>query len=919
MLPSDETGDETERGETPFRIKPDAWAELEREFGVKDEPARASGGGDRGSVRRPRGVAGGEIPPDPWPIALHLAGRLGAHLGGGKWAVWCMNDEQHTNPDGSAVNAGGSCALLPPIEDKPYGLPICQHGHCKRLRLADWREFIGPETWALAVERAKGEPDPDAVDESDAEPASEDFEVIVARAMAKNDPGQVLAPAALRIAVEMRRSEPQAFEELCRKLRGLKGFSLTQFRKALDSTASDMKREESAARKAREAAENEERQARRAREAEEKRALLDAATAKANGDVADHFGNVMVDETAYFKSPGRMWMETTLNAGSNKERTVTDTLCEFSAHIIEVSLEAESPEARPRPTLYVLSICRGPDATPYRLELPAEDWGTGTWHERSIPCPGIGAYGRTTREHLRRAIEALSPKPAERLRYRHTGWIRHESRPVYLHAAGAIDAQGDVAGLRAEPSVERVNRFALPAVADTDVKRDVGAMVALFRHEPAKVWIVAFALALRAAMGGARNAVHITGRSGLGKSVVIGCVSQLFGPSFSARNPLLSWRARGNTVQGMMETAACARDVFLQIDDLQRNPESMARATAFLPAHFEGTGQMKGRARGGALSLRPSQGVIGSSGETLPDEPSVRNRTAMLDLDEHPTPQPDEGDGCLKERGDRGELAGGMALFIRWWAGRYDEKRDKVSHLERDAVKRWGLGVAARAAEVMGPAAFALDEWFAFLRDVSDLEDPELDTMRERAKAAMGAATVQHVEHVATEANWCRYLALVGEALGACAYHALHGTKNGKAFTTGAPPNPSSWGWKVRRSTMVTDNSKNVSTSVDPSPGGVIAYLRDDKPGKVLLAPSASLRAAISLAQAERRPLQLDVSALARELIGAPGMLTSMARGRGLGQAKWSWGSVDVSGFEVSAASIGIFGGDDEAGEEGCE
>lgn len=915
-----DASDETESFESPFRMKPDAWAELEREYGVKDEPARAGNGGGGGAGRRVRrDGASGEIPPDPWPIALHLKGRLGAHLGGGKWAVWCINDAQHSNPDGSAENAGGSCALLPPIEDKPYGLPICQHGHCKHLRLADWREFIGAETWALAVERAKGEADPDAVDESDAEPLGEDFEVIVARAMTKSDPGQVLTPAALRSGVEMRRSEPQAFEDQCRKLRGLKEFSITSYRKALDATAAQMKREERAARLAREAADAEERRAQREQEAKEKLAALAAARTKANGETADHFGNVMVDETAYFMSPGRMWMETVVGAGSRNERTVVDTLCEFSARILEVALEADGPDAKPRPTVYVLSVCRGPDSAPYRLEIPAEEWGASNWHERFIPRPGLGAYGRATREHVRRAIEAMSPKPGERLRYRRTGWVRHDGRPVYLHAGGAIDAQGDVVGLRAEPTVERVNRFVLPSLADFDAKRDVGAMISLFNHEPAKVWVVCFAFALRAAMGGARNAVHITGRSGLGKSVVIGCVSQLFGPSFSARNPMLSWRAKGNTVQGMMETLACARDVFAQIDDLQRNPESMARATALLPAHFEETGQMKGKARGGALSLRGSQGVIGSSGETLPDEPSVRNRTAMLDLDEHPTPQPDEGENCLKARGDRGELARGMARFIQWWAGRYDEKREQLPHLEREAVKRWSLGVKARAAEVLGPAALALDAFFGFLRDVYDLEESESDAMRARAKAAMGAATEQHVEHVATEVNWRRYLALVGEALRTNAYHALHGSKSGKLFKTGEPPNPSVWGWKVRRSTTVTDSGANVSTSVDPSPGGIIAYLRDDKPGLVLLAPSASLRAAISLAQEERRPLQLDVSALARELVGAPGVLTSTARGRGIGQTKWSWGSVDMSGFEVSVASIGIFGGDDDVGEEGAE
>jgi hypothetical protein len=76
----------------------------------------------------------------------------------------------------------------------------------------------------------------------------------------------------------------------------------------------------------------------------------------------------------------------------------------------------------------------------------------------------------------------------------------------------------------------------------------------------------------------------------------------------------------------------------------------------------------------------------------------------------------------------------------------------------------------------------------------------------------------------------------------------------------------------------------------------------------VRLAPGPALRVAIDLARTEGRPLHLDVTALARELV-AEGVCGATAKGRPVGRVKWSWGSTDVEGFEVPAAALGLTGG----------
>lgn len=727
---------------------------------------------------------------------------------------------------------------------------------------------------------------------------------VAARIVSERRPDLAFDNLVLDAALKVQLSDPAAFEELLHELRAAK-VRVTAWLAALSALR----------RRRREEARVEERQQRRAATSErreahvralaEKRAEREAARGEADSDRVEHFRERMLDDVTYAMEPGRLSMERVLHGGTDRERTVQSTLARFSAVLLEVVLDVDTPDAKARPSLYVLSVVRGAEE-PRRVEVPAEEWARTEWPEQYIPSPGVGPGGRATREHLRAAIETLST-PATHYRFRFVGWTRYETRSVYLHAGGAIDAHGDVQGLRAEPSVARCARFALPLLSSFDAARDVGALVYLFDHEPASVVVPLVGLAIRAAMGDARSAIHVTGRTGLGKSVLVGVIAQLFGPSFSARNPLLSWRGRGATVQGILEMLACARDVYVQIDDLQRTPESMAKATAVLPAHFEGVAQIKGRRTGGSLSGVPSQGVIGSSGETLPDDPNVRNRVYLVDLDEHPSPRLDVGDDCIKARGDRGELARATARFIQWWAARYDQSRPHLAQMERDAAEAWGLGVDARAAEVLGAPALGLDMLFSFLSDLG-ANPSEIQSMRKRAQTALLTATEVHVEHVEEEASWRRFLELVREALLSGKGHCVHARREGRSLLFEHPPTPTIWGWRRRRTHTTSSDSERETESQSITyveQGPTIAYSHADRPDKVLISPGPALRVALQLARDSGRPLHLDVNALARDLVAA-GVLTHVSKGRATGRCKWSWGNRDLDGFEVSVATLGL-------------
>src|SRR5439155_26294026 len=83
-----------------------------------------------------------------------------------------------------------------------------------------------------------------------------------------------------------------------------------------------------------------------------------------------------------------------------------------------------------------------PRVTVKASEFPRMEWPTAAWQGRAVVFAGMG-----TKDHLRCAIELLSPHRAERLEYLHTGWRQIGERWFYLHAAGAIGPDGQAEGI----------------------------------------------------------------------------------------------------------------------------------------------------------------------------------------------------------------------------------------------------------------------------------------------------------------------------------------------------------------------------------------------------------------------------------------------------------------------------------------
>lgn len=568
--------------------------------------------------------------------------------------------------------------------------------------------------------------------------------------------------------------------------------------------------------------------------------------------------------TNYVMTPGLTTAETTTKRGEI-ERTV---LARFSARIVADVCELATPDATPRRKRLLSVLCEG-DSLPFVVEVPSPSWPRGDWLEAMIPARGRTPVDRKLRGHLLDAIGACS-SPEDVRRYGFTGWCIEGGRPLYLHAGGAIGADGDVPGVDVAPPAP-ADRCDLPAVRDGEDAHDAAlALVELLSVEPASAIVPMVALAFRAAMGSTRATVHLTGRPGLGKTMLAGLVASLFGPAMFDRAPC-SWA--NDSAPGIFGVAATFGDGLLLIDDLNLAGGNVDNRTKFervIRAKYDGQGRNLRHVDGAARTDPRPRCAILSTGEVLPKGAACTSRVVSVALDERPAPdlQP------LMRRARDGDLARAMASFVRWYAPRYLKHLPELDARDREAARAWGLGEGDRAAGLMGALAHGLEALFTFLApggllSCGVLDAAQLAAHRTRAEMALLVVAAGHNEHVAAEDPATRFCEYMGEAIRSGSAHVV-GLIEGN---TKAPHAPHLWGY---RSESTHDGP------VHRPQGRRVGYVGTGAVvTEVLLETGPAFEAASERAKAAGHPLGVDRDALGRALIASKLLARTTPTGKG--------------------------------------
>lgn len=300
----------------------------------------------------------------------------------------------------------------------------------------------------------------------------------------------------------------------------------------------------------------------------------DAADHLAAGHVLEDFVEVEVEqreeqdqgdeESAQSTGAGRAsWYEAretgldlvSMREGRDGEPTYSETrLTNFSARITASTEVDDGSEVERRLDLEATVAGRTRVCSISASEFLRMDW--------VVPELGPAAVleaGRGTKDHARAAIQSVS-EPVEVRVYGQTGW--RETDPglwVYLHAGGAIGANGPVEGIEVDLPGSLAG-YALPEPGGMEIIR---ASLGVLSVAPDRLTIPLLSAVYRAPLGGADMAVGIHGMTGIGKSEIAALGQQHYGAGLNARSLPASWSSTANALE---EQSFLTADALLTVD-----------------------------------------------------------------------------------------------------------------------------------------------------------------------------------------------------------------------------------------------------------------------------------------------------------------------------------------------------------------
>lgn len=491
-----------------------------------------------------------------------------------------------------------------------------------------------------------------------------------------------------------------------------------------------------------------------------------------------------------------------------------------------------------------------PGLTVTAMQFGAMNW-PNQWGARASLRAGMG-----TRDHARAAIQLMSENVRRERVHVATGWRREGDRWIYIHGAGAIDADGTVPGVAVELA-SGLAGFGLPdPPTGAALKSAVRASLALERVAPDRVSLPLLAATVRAAIAASDFTVGLFGTTGIGKSELAALAQQHYGPTLGARN-LASWSSTANALEGR---AFALADTLLVIDDLHFTGSATDRARMQRDADriIRGAGNQQGRARmradGSLPPPRPPRGTLLVTGEDLPGGASLLARLLAIDMragDENETAV-----SAAMLAAAEGKLAAAAAGFVRWLAPRLDAMRERVRATERTWWTTHKF-THARTGSMLGSLAAGHAAFRDFAVEAGALSQAQADALGARVEAALLAVGEAQAAHQRSEDPVRRFLALLTGALASGEAHVCDADGPGPPRTVeerkqqAAAPQMAvrapRWGWPAG------------------APEGTrVGWLRDG--ADLYLEPEATYKAVQQFASAQSTSLGLAQSTLWKRL-----------------------------------------------------
>jgi hypothetical protein len=363
-------------------------------------------------------------------------------------------------------------------------------------------------------------------------------------------------------------------------------------------------------------------------------------------------------------------------------------LSNFTVHIVEdITVDEGSGYLQRK---YVLESKRG------RATVDADKFSTLGWVDDVMGAKAVIAPESRLRPHLAAAIKHLS-HPEERTVYAHYGWRRIGDRWLYLHAGGAIGADGPVEGIEVQAGAN-LSAYSLPAVRGNGPPA-ILASLSLVELCPAVMWPL-LAGVYRAPLGEwcpNTTSLLLTGATGVGKTTVAMLVQHHYG--IFSQVPT-NWSSTGNALERM---AFVTKDAVLLIDDFvpKATRGDVQQLLAKAERVFRGAANRSGRGRlNQRLTFQPEyypRGMVLATGEDVPMGESLRARIVIVPVAAGSIPLGKPELDKAQAQARQGLYAEAMAGYIQWLA-RQDHLGARLTARQK-SLRGEATGTHARTPE----------------------------------------------------------------------------------------------------------------------------------------------------------------------------------------------------------------------------
>jgi hypothetical protein len=345
-----------------------------------------------------------------------------------------------------------------------------------------------------------------------------------------------------------------------------------------------------------------------------------------------------------------------------KDAVVTDVLCNFAARIKEEIILDDGAETT---QAFVIegrleSGNQLPAARVPVAKFATMSWVIDVWGRRAIVNAGPAA-----KDHLRVAIQKLSPDAHDRHTFTHTGWRTIKGKWIYLSCSTAGDADFNV-DLGTD-----LARYKLPSIADDPV----GCMklsLQLLDLAPYRITAPLFAACYRAPLCVAYPqdlSIWLEGQTGSMKSTLAAVFLNHFG-EFDRTTLPGNWESTSNQLE---KRAFILKDSVFVIDEYvptginRRDIETKASRILRAQGNLSGRNRLRSD-----LTDRPAyhpRGIIVSTGEQHPAGQSLAARTVIIEMN-----CADVDLALLtKIQSQTAMLSHAMAGYIAWLGPQMDE------------------------------------------------------------------------------------------------------------------------------------------------------------------------------------------------------------------------------------------------------